>query len=214
MSKKTRYIPAMHYHWLTPLYDPLLQWTMPDQALKDALLRQASIRAGETVLDLGCGTATFTVQIKREYPDTKVVGLDIDPRILAIARRKAQHANLKIVLHRGTATQLPYPHRCFDRVLSCFVFHHLTSEEKHCAAAEVFRILRSGGELLVLDFGKPHNGYARVISYLTRWAEELMDNVQGRLPEMFRSAGFSAVQEVSRHATLFGTVSLYRARKL
>ena len=214
MEKKTRYIPAMHYHWLTPLYDPLLRWTVPDRKLKGVLLRQAGVQLGETVLDLGCGTATFALEIKRLHPASEVVGLDIDPRILQIARRKILRAGVEIGLHLGDAAQLPYPDQIFDRVISSFVFHHLTSEDKLRAAGEAFRILRPGGELHVLDFGKPHNGYARLVSYLVRWVEELMDNVRGQLPEIFRAAGFSLVEERGRYATLFGTVALYSARKI
>jgi ubiquinone/menaquinone biosynthesis C-methylase UbiE len=76
-----------------------------------------------------------------------------------------------------------------------------------------FRVLRPGGELHVLDFGKPHNLYALLVSYLSRWTEELEDNVLGLLPDIFRAAGFLDAAERSRYATLFGTVSLYRACK-
>lgn len=212
-GKRNVYIPAMHYHWLTPLYDVLVEWTLPDRRFKEHLLRQAGIQAGETILDLGCGTGTLALLVKSAHPDAEVIGLDMDPQILRIARRKTREAGAEIALHLGTAASLPYPDRSVDRVLSSFVLHHLSKADKQRAAAEVFRILRPGGELHVLDFGKPHNAYALLVSYFTRWGEELLENVQGLLPDIFRGAGFNIVEESAHFSTLFGTVSLYRARK-
>jgi ubiquinone/menaquinone biosynthesis C-methylase UbiE len=211
--QKKRYIPAMHFHWLTPCYDPLVELTLPDRKLKSCLLQQARILPGEMVLDVGCGTATLALLAKQMHPETTVIGLDVDLRILKIARRKALDLGVEIILHEGEASRLPYPNHCIDRLLSSFLFHHLDTENKQHAVTEAFRVLRPGGELHVLDFGKPHNIYSLVVSYVLRWTEEMADNVHGRLPEMFRDAGFVAVEEPTRFTTLFGTVSLYKARK-
>lgn len=213
MAGKKYFIPALHYHWLTRFYDPLMQGIMPDRKFKDRLLQQAGIQSGETVLDFGCGTGTFTLLIKQSYSDADVIGLDIDPQVLHIAHNKAQKAEAQIAWHLGTATRLPYPDQSIDRILTTFVFHHLAKEDKQRAAAEAFRILRHGGELHVLDFGKPHSAYTLLISYLMRWTEELLENMQGLLPDIFRAAGFSVVEEREHFSTLFGSVSLYQARK-
>ena len=203
----------MHFHWLTPWYDPLVELTLPDRKFKNHLLQQAGILPGETVLDVGCGTATLALMAKQMNPETTVIGLDVDSRILEIARHKAQVLGVEITLHEGDASRLPYPNHCMDRLLSSFLFHHLATENKQQSVAEAFRVLRPGGELHVLDFGRPHNIYSLLVSYVLRWAEEMDDNVQGRLPEMFLDAGFVAVEESTRFTTLFGTVSLYKARK-
>lgn len=213
MAKKSSYIPAMHFHWLTPYYDDLVEKTLPDAKLKTELIRQAAISPGETVLDVGCGTGRLAMLVKRAHPEIHMVGLDIDEHILGIARRKAGEGGLEVSFHQGTASLLPYPDCSFDRVLSSFVFHHLNSGDKQRAADEAFRVLRPGGELHVLDFGKPHSVYGLLVSYLLRWTEELIDNVKDLLPVMFRSAGFVDVQERGRFTTLLGSVSLYQARR-
>jgi len=213
MKPQTRFIPAMHFRWLTPYFDVLTNWTLPDRELKERLIEQAGIQPQHKVLDLCCGTATLALIIKQRHEEAEVIGLDIDPEILQIARRKVQDAGAAIALHEATASRLPYPDGTFDRVLCSFAMHHLNHADKRRAAAEVFRVLRPGGEWHVLDFGKPHTAYCLSVSYVLRWTEELMENIQGLLPRIFQDAGFIDVEEPSRRATLAGTVSTYRARK-
>lgn len=203
----------MHYRWLTPWYDALVEKTMPDRKLKHYLLGRLHIRSGDTILDIGCGTGTLALLVKSTCPEVTMIGLDIDEQILRIAHRKAFHEGLAIALTQGETFRLPYRDCSFDSVVSTFVFHHLTVEDKLRTAAEVFRVLRPGGELSVLDFGKPYSVYGKLLSFVLRWVEELKDNVQGKLPEMFFAAGFNAVEEQSRFTTLSGNVSLYQARK-
>jgi ubiquinone/menaquinone biosynthesis C-methylase UbiE len=213
MAKLDQYIPALGRDWLTPLYDPLQRWVMREDQFKRHLIRQAQIEPGHRVLDLGCGTATLTILIKRTHPLAEVVGLDGDPRILAIARAKAAKAGVAIALDHGMAFEMPYPDNTFDRVLSSLVVHHLTTQNKQLALREVYRILRPSGELHVVDFGRPHTAWARLISRTLQRFEEVEDNLKGLLPEMFRQAGLDQVAETARYATVFGTLSLYQGQR-
>ncbi|MEK7382274.1 MAG: methyltransferase domain-containing protein, partial [Elusimicrobiota bacterium] len=144
---------------------------------------------------------------------TEVIGLDGDPKVLEIGRAKAAKAGVTITLDHGMAFQLPYPDNSFDRVLSSLVLHHLTSENKQRALQQVHRVLRPGGELSVVDFGPPHSAYARLLSPLARRLEQAADNVNGLLPKMMRRAGFEQIEEPTHYTTLFGDLSLVRARK-
>lgn len=128
--KAAPYVPALSYKWLTPLYDSLIRWTMPEYTFKRRLIRQARIKSSHLVLDLGCGTATLTRLIKRTHPEASVGGIDGDAKILEIARRKANDSGLDIIFAQGMAFNLPYSDASFDRVLSSLVFHHLTRENK------------------------------------------------------------------------------------
>jgi ubiquinone/menaquinone biosynthesis C-methylase UbiE len=212
-ADKEGYIPALGFDWLTPLYDPALKWLFRESRFKRRLIEQAQIQLGHRVLDLGCGTGTLTILVKQRHPETEVVGLDVDAQALEIARKKAAKADVDITWHQGAGHRLPYPGNSFDRVLSSLVFHHLTAEDKRRTSEEVFRVLRPGGELHVVDFGKPHNVPAFLLSLIVRWFEEVADNIQGLLPGMFRRAGFDPVEETARYASIAGTLSLYRACK-
>lgn len=191
MDKHEKYVPALGYNFLTPLYDPLVRWLMPESEIKSRLVGQARIQAGWRVLDLGCGTATLTVMLKRAHPQAEVSGLDGDPRILEIARRKAARAGVEVVFREGMAYALPYAGESFERVLTSMVLHHLTTDNRRRALAEVLRVLTRGGELHVADFHRPNK----------------------LLPALMRETGFAGVEECDRYRTLFGALTLWRARK-
>jgi ubiquinone/menaquinone biosynthesis C-methylase UbiE len=145
------------------------------------------------------------------HPAAEVVGLDGDPKILKIAEAKVAQASVDLTLDQGLAYDMPYPDQSFDRVVSSLVIHHLTTDNKRRAFKEIYRVLEPGGELHMLDFGRPHNLYTSIVAPLIRRLEEAADNVQGLLPAMLREAGFDQV-DVTRHfTTIFGSLSLYRA---
>src|SRR5690348_12127178 len=86
-SERT-YLPAAgqdRYLWL---YDPITRAFGFQRAL-GRLIDQAQLQAGHSVLDVGCGTGTLAMLIKKRHSSIGIVGLDPDPRALAIAQRKA-----------------------------------------------------------------------------------------------------------------------------
>ena len=206
------YVPAAGRDWLLPLYDPFLRWVMRENVFKSRLVHEADIRGGGRVLDLGCGTGTLTLLVERLHPDARVTGLDGDPKVLEIARRKAGAVGSRIALDRGLCYDLPYPDACFDRVLSSLVFHHLTRERKRETLREVSRVLAPGGSLHVVDFG-PSTGLRARLVELFEHGENVRDNLEGRLLDLMREAGFGDAVESGRHRTAFASLAFYRGSK-
>ena len=106
-KKSNNYIPAFRYNWLTPFYD-LIMKLMRESTIKNDLVESVDIKKNDKVLDLGCGTATLTILLKKTYPDAGIIGLDGDPKILKIARSKIKQENLDIHIDEGMSFELPY----------------------------------------------------------------------------------------------------------
>ena len=206
------YIPAAGYDWLLPLYDPLQRWLL-GEGPKRALVADASIGPDQRVLDIGCGTATLTILAQQLYAQAEVVGLDPDPKALAIARRRSKRAGVAVHFDRGFSDDLPYPPASFDRVLSSFMFHHLTRDEKLGTLRDVRRVLRPGGSLHLLDFGRPRSRYSSILARVLHRGENLRDNIEGRIPSIMSESGFAQSAEVGHRDTVLGTISYYRAIK-
>ncbi|SOD18489.1 class I SAM-dependent methyltransferase [Nitrosomonas ureae] len=213
MKKHSGYIPALHYHWLTRWYDPMMRWFFPEAGIHANLITQAHIQLEQTVLDVGCGTGTLTLLIKQAYPNVVIHGLDIDAKILQIAQRKARQAGQNILWQQGTATSLPYADQSLDHVCASLLLHHLTRQDKQHMLREALRVLKPGGMLHVADFGRPHDFGMWLISWFMRWFEEIHDNVLGLLPVFMTDTGFHQVVTTAHHRTVAGTIALYRAVK-
>lgn len=144
------FLPAMSRHLPLAFYDGFTRLL----GARDAhwrLVAQAGIEPGATVLEIGTGTGALLLLAKRAVPDAAAIGLDPDPRVLAIAARKARRAGVTLRLDRGYADRLPYPDGSVDRVLSAFMLHHLPADQQHDALREVRRVLAPGGRLHLLD---------------------------------------------------------------
>ena len=210
------YSHALHYAWLTSVYDPVVRWTCREAKFKAELVRQAAASPGNRVLDLGCGTATLTILMKEAYPGALVTGLDGSEQILELARAKVEEAGVELSLVHALSYGSPFGDGHFDRVVSSFFFHHLEKEDKRRTCTEVLRVLKPGGELHVADWGKPPNAFFRAafgVVQLLDGFDTTRDNVRGLLPDYMRDSGFEGVSETGRVLTPLGSVSLYRAAK-
>src|SRR5713226_8101057 len=113
LQSQRTYLPAAGRDSLLPLYDLMTKLMGADRARR-GLLDQAQIRHGDRILDIGCGTGSLLIQLKRFYPGTDVVGLDPDPKALARASRKAERAAVSIQFDQGFGDELPYTEASFD----------------------------------------------------------------------------------------------------
>lgn len=207
------FIPALRFSMLTPVYDAFMRLLMKDIRLKALLVSLMGLKPGDTVLDFGCGTGTLALMIKQAHPACRVEGIDIDPQILEIARRKARSRHLTVEFTAYDGMTLPYGNESFDIVVSSYVVHHLSHGDKTRLFREISRVLESGGRLFILDFGIPRSWYARAMTSVTRRIEPVGDNILGKVPGYIQDAGFSDVEELTHEGTFFGTVSFWRAER-
>jgi len=206
------YIPALGLKILTPFYDFIQKWIVRDVRYKSRLIEQAQIQPGMRVMDLGCGTGTLAIMVKQAQPNAEVVGLDADPEMLKMAHVKKNQEKLDIKFDVGFTNDLPYPDASFDRVLSSIMIHHLKTPDKEKTAREIYRVLKPGGQLHVIDFGKPSTIYGRLLGPFLHKFEEANDNIDGKLPIMFNEAGLK-VQEKGNFWTFFGDLTFLAGYK-
>jgi ubiquinone/menaquinone biosynthesis C-methylase UbiE len=205
---KHDYIPAFGKDALLPFYD-LLTRVLGMGKVYDALVAQADLRDGLRVLEIGCGTGNVTTRVKRAAPGADVVGIDPDP--LALARSQRKVAGLSgIRFERAYAQQLPFEDGEFDRALSSMMLHHLDEDVKAGALAEVYRVLRPGGQFHILDIG----GHATVHHGLAaRWTKKnphVTGNLDDAIPRLLRSAGFDYTEVGTRRNRFIGQLTFYR----
>ena len=213
MSKANEdYIPALSYRFLTPFYDFIQKYIVRDVRYKTLLIEQANIQPGQRVLDLGCGTGTLAIMAKQAQPSADVSGLDADPDMLKVAKYKSGQLNVPVTFDVGFTNQLPYPDASFDRVLSSIMIHHLKTPDKWQTGKEVYRVLKPGGQLHILDFGKPYTLYGKILGPFLHKFEEANDNIDGKLPEIFGAPGLKT-EIVGHFWTFFGDLAFLKGEK-
>ena len=213
MNTHRAYIPAFSNEGITFGCDPLVKWLIREPAINNRLVEQGRIENGQRVLDLGCGTATLSILIKKAQPGADVIGIDGNRKILEVAETKTRKQGVNIPLFDAMVLDLPCRDNYFDRVFTSMLFHHLAMKDKILAAKEMYRILKPGGELHVADFGMPQNSLMAFISRIMRHFEETDDNIQGLLPHVVYAADFEHIETTTEFMTIFGTISLLRAKK-
>lgn len=209
------YLPAAGRNWALPFYDPLVK-LLGLGAARRTLVDQANLQPIHHVLDVGCGTGTLPVLVKRLHPSVEVVGLDPDPKALARGRRKAQRAAVFVQFDQGFSDGLPYPEASFDRVFSSFMFHHLESEDREKMLRETGRVLKPEGSLHMVDFaGLESHGHG-LLARILHSSERLKDNSDIRVLELMKAAGFEHPQKVKDEVVLLGhlRVIYYQASML
>lgn len=175
-------------------YDPVTQFALPPN---EAWVRQQVIEAVQGVpsriLDLGCGTGSTTVLLKQAFPNAEVIGLDLSPFMLTIADRKAKQANLDIRWMHGKAEDTKFADTSFDLVTASLLFHETPAQISKQILQECFRLLKSGGEVIVLDGSQKT---LRQTEWLTQIFEEpyIHEFANDSLEAWMGAAGFGKVR--------------------
>jgi ubiquinone/menaquinone biosynthesis C-methylase UbiE len=187
MSEKS-YLPAAGLDVLLPMYDPLQRF-LRSAGLHREMARLAEFRAGQRVLDVGCGTGNLLCAIGRQRGDLELTGVDPDPRALARAARKASRSGVSVTWTRGFAEELPFPDGSFDRVLSSLMFHHLDGDARDGMLAEVRRVLRPDGVLVLADLGLDGDRGHGLVPHRMWRTPRMHEHVGDGIPRRIEAAG-------------------------
>jgi SAM-dependent methyltransferase len=217
MSEKTsqspaerEYIPGMGKHYLLPLYD-VVHHVFGLSPIHQQMITLAGLRDGHGVLDVGCGTGNLVRSIGKRHPKVELVGLDPDPKALARAQRKARRAGVTARLERGFAQELPYADDSFDRVFSSLMLHHLDSGAKDELLAEVRRVLRPDGLLVLADAVFDEHGHGHG-GRRSRMPELVRDNVGDGVARRIAAAGWTVEPTRTMSMRVGGNIGIELAR--
>ena len=158
----------------------------------------ARLRPGEQVLDVGCGTGTLALEVQRRVGGAgRVVGVDPSQEQIARARAKAARRHVPIEFEVGVIERLAVPDQTFDVVLSTLMMHHVPTDLKRRGLAEIARVLKPEGRLVIADFTRKQDRQGQAARFHAGGSSlhELADLVQ--------AAGFSQVETEEMRSSRF-----------
>ena len=178
------------------------------------------------LLDLCCGTGDMAFALKREGPACQITGADFSHTMLQLAMAKSHKASPHWI--EADALRLPFPDRSFHLVTSAFGFRNLA--DYNAGLNEIFRVLRPGGEVGILEFNEPrgivgklYNLYFKqVLPRIGRWisgnpaAYSYLPASVSRFPgpdEVLRRMQAAGFRDVSWAPYTFGIAGLFRGRR-
>ncbi|MGF1513939.1 MAG: methyltransferase domain-containing protein [Elainellaceae cyanobacterium] len=184
--------------YLTPdaavTYDPITRYALPpnEDWVRQALVGKVA-GTPRRILDLGCGTGSTALHLKRAFPNAAVVGLDLSPYMLLVAQQKAREACLEIEFRHGAAEATGCADQSFDLVTASLLFHETPPAVAQAILREGFRVLQPGGQALILDGCQ---STLRDAAWLTTIFEEpyMEDYAKGSTDAWMGAAGFDAVR--------------------
>ena len=191
-----------------------------------------SLRRGDKVLDVATGTADLALEIIRQEKAGEVTGIDISSGMMEIGRKKVEKKGLsgRIVLSEGSALDIPFPDGFFDAVTCAYGVRNFSNPDK--GLKEMYRVLRSGGQLAILEFSYPSGKVTgkmydifftrlmpvvgKAISRDKKAYVYFRDSVKGFVwgEKMAARIGAAGFVDVRFRPMTFGISTLYTANKL
>jgi len=179
------------------------------------------------IVDLGCGTGTSTKRLANLFPEAaKIIGFDLSPQMVAVGRfLLSEEAKTfkwvtplapdeRITLKHGDAAATGLPSSCASLVSLSLVLHELPEVEAEKIFSEAYRILKPGGQLIIIEMDPSAPGYVKlrknpwlfsILRSTEPYLDEYFDSVAPSLLERLRAKGFSLVQvraATGRHLAL------------
>lgn len=168
MSQKTQVQHSILYEWFAPLYD-LGVWlcALPfggEGAIRERVIDRASPLKGLNTLEIFAGTGTLSLLAAERGASATAV--DITGGMLRAAGFKAEKSGLKLALVRADASDLPFVDNGFDRVMVSMGLHETEQSRLPLILKESYRVLKSGGRLVIFDFFGAEGRGARAVQSL------------------------------------------------
>ncbi|GAA4882718.1 class I SAM-dependent methyltransferase [Kitasatospora terrestris] len=213
----TGFTPALGRFAHTRHYDTVIRTLTRERLWRALAAMHIAPRPDETITDIGCGTGSLALLLARIEPRARIIGLDPDPEVLNLARRKEPAVGtVDWRVGPGDAAVELLGAGTADTAVSSLVLHQCTPAVKRAILAQMFALLRPGGRLVIADYGLQRTRAMRLAFLGVQYADGRADtqpNADGVLPGLIAGAGFTAVREAELVPTLTGSISVYTARR-
>lgn len=212
MAERT-FTPALGRIAPTRFYDSVVALTR-ERLWRGLVAAYVAPRADDVIVDVGCGTGSLALFLRRVAPAARIIAVDPDHEVLAYARRKVDAAGASLEWRCGMGDALPslVGPASATVVVSSLVFHQCRLEMKRAILASMYEVLRPGGRLVLADYGWQRTVSMRLAFRTVQLADGVADtqpNADGVLPELIAEAGFVSVWEVEVVPTVTGSISIY-----
>ncbi len=212
----TSYTPALGSHEHTAEFDRVMAVMTRERRWRDHMLKALSPAESQTIIDLGSGTGSFAILIKDTQPSARVIAVDPDPEVRAIAERKAGDRQIEFITAMGDEAIGSVSDGSVDAVTCSLVLHQCPMGAKRGILANAYRLLKPGGRLLISDYGEQRTLMMQLLFRQVRAIdgyENTKPNKDGMLPVLMAEAGFERIEELNVTQTPTGSISLYAGWK-
>ncbi|AFY91019.1 class I SAM-dependent methyltransferase [Chroococcidiopsis thermalis] len=181
-----------------------------ERDIREMTAQIAGLKPSDKVLDVGCGTGSLAIAVKTRVGATgEVYGIDASPEMVEVARRKVSQIGVDVAFQVGLIENIPFPDCTFDVVLSSMMLHHLPGDDlKRQGFAEMYRVLKPGGSLSIVDIEPPASPLLRILHPILLvhfWVRIKLQDYQA----VMEATGFTEI-EVGK--TGYGGLAFIRGR--
>jgi len=180
---------------MVPSYDSFMRKITfgRERTLRETTVNLAQVKPGDCILEVGCGTGTLTLAAKRQAgPSGKAFGIDVIPGMIELSQRKAAQANEDVTFQLGSIDDIPFSANQFDVVMCSFMIFHMSEMVRRKGIAEIYRVLKPQGRLLVLDLALPTQPLPRTIAQMLLGG--MLQHDLRELRPLMEASGFSDVE--------------------
>lgn len=188
------------YPFFAPFYDAVV---FPIRRLRQRVAAAARVDASSRVLDVATGTGAQALAFAER--GAEVIGIDLAESMLRIARKKRRSA--KLAFQQGDATNLPFSDASFDVSCVSFALHEMPSSIRERTLAEMVRVTKSGGTIVVVDYARPPGAFGDVVFNLVKLYERepYVDFIGSDLLGLLKRSGIVLKED---RAELLGAVRI------